>query len=115
VKGQSGSGENPAAYNEGFVFDDNNWGPFGISHRALTPRRREALNLLTPTALSATHVAYGAILLEQTFLALGQAAGAAAALAVEAGSSIQDVPYPALRQRLLLDEQVMSLNLAPAK
>lgn len=104
-----------AAYNEGFVFDDNNWGPFGISYRALTPRRREAVNLLTPTCVSSSHVAYGAIRLEQTFLSLGQAAGAAAALAVEKGTAVQDVEYSALRERLALDGQVVGLNLAPAK
>ncbi len=64
-----------AAYNEGFVFDDNNWGPFGISYRALTPRRTEATNLLTPTCPSSSHVAYGAIRLEQTFMSLGTGGG----------------------------------------
>ncbi len=54
-----------AAYNEGFVFDDNNWGPFGISYRALMPRRGEATNLITPTCPSSSHVAYGALRLEQ--------------------------------------------------
>lgn len=104
-----------AAYNEGFVFDDNNWGPFGISYRAMTPRKTEALNLLTPTALSSTHVAYGAIRLEQTFLSLGQAAGTAAALAVEKGVSIQDVDYRALRSRLVRDGQVIAVSLVPGK
>lgn len=104
-----------AAYNEGFVFDDNNWGPFGISYRAMTPRRGEAVNLLTPTCVSSSHVAYGAIRLEQTFLALGQAAGAAAALAVEQGTAVQEVAYAALRERLVRDGQVVGLNLAPAK
>ncbi len=104
-----------AAYNEGFVFDDDNWGPFGISYRALTPRPREATNLLTPTCPSSSHVAYGAIRLEQTFLSLGQAVGAAAALAVRHGTSVQEVDYQALRKQLIASGQVISLSLVPAK
>lgn len=104
-----------AAYNEGFVFDDDNWGPFGISYRALTPRRREAVNLLTPTCPSSSHVTYGAIRLEQTFLALGQATGTAAVLALESGRPVQDIPYDALRRKLIADGQVLSLSLVPAK
>jgi hypothetical protein len=104
-----------AAYNEGFVFDDHNWGPFGVSYRAMTPRRAEALNLLTPTALSSSHVAYGAIRLEHTFLALGQAAGTAAVLAIEKGVAVQDLPYDILRARLIKDGQIVSLALAPSK
>lgn len=104
-----------AAYNEGFVFDDNDWGPFGISYRAMVPRKADAINLLTPTALSATHVAYGAIRLEQTFLSLGQAAGAAAALAAANGIPIQEVDYPSLRERLIRDGQVVAVSLVPSK
>lgn len=104
-----------AAYNEGFVFDDNNWGPFGISYRALTPRRSEAANLLTPTCPSSSHVAYGAIRLEQTFMSLGQAAGVAAVLAVSGNMPVQDVRYEELRERLLKGGQIISLSLVPAK
>ncbi|MDX1983490.1 MAG: FAD-dependent oxidoreductase, partial [Bryobacteraceae bacterium] len=50
-----------AAYNEGFVFGGEDWGPFGVSYRAMTPRASEAVNLLTPTCVSSSHVAYGAI------------------------------------------------------
>lgn len=44
-----------AAYNEGFVFGGDDWGPFGISYRAIVPRRREATNLLAPAAPSSSH------------------------------------------------------------
>jgi hypothetical protein len=103
-----------AAYNEGFVFDDDNWGPFGISYRALTPRRAEAKNLLTPTCPSSSHVAYGAIRLEQTFMSLGQAAATAAVLAVSGNRAVQDVEYVELSRRLLRDGQILSLSLVPA-
>lgn len=102
-----------AAYNEGFVFDDNNWGPFGISYQALVPRRDEATNLITPTCPSSSHVAYGAIRLEQTFMSLGQAAATAAVLAVAAHTTLQDVNYSELSRQLLSDGQVLSLALVP--
>lgn len=104
-----------AAYNEGFVFDDNNWGPFGVSYRAMVPPRRNAINLISPTCLSASHVAYGAIRLEQTFFSLGQAAGTAAVLAAAGKSAVQDISYEALRARLLADGQIVALSLVPRK
>lgn len=104
-----------AAYNEGFVFDDGGWGPFGVSYRAMIPPRAAASNLITPTCLSASHVAYGAIRLEQTFFALGQAAGAAAALAARRRIPVQDLPYEDLKSVLLGAGQVLSLALVPGK
>ena len=99
-----------AAYNEGFVFDDNNWGPFGISYRSLIPRRTEATNLLTPTCPSSSHVAYGAIRLEQTFMSLGQAAANAAVLALTRGVAVQDVDYSTLRDQLVRGGQIVSCD-----
>lgn len=103
------------AYNEGFVFGGEDWGPFGISYRSMVPREREATNLLTPTCLSSSHVAYGAIRLEWTFMILGQSAATAAVLAVEGDLSVQQVPYGKLRRRLIADGQVLALNLVERK
>lgn len=104
-----------AVYNEGFVFDDGNWGPFGISYRALVPRRSEAVNLLTAAAPSSSHVAYGAIRIEYTFMALGQATGMATALAWDRKLDVQTVSYAELRRRLEKVGQPMNLNLIEAK
>jgi hypothetical protein len=97
------------AYNEGFVFGGDGWAPFGISYRSLTPRAEECTNLLTATCPSSSHVAYGAIRLEWTFMALGQAVGTAAVLALEGRSPVQQVDYARLAQRLRADGQVLSL------
>ena len=99
-----------AAYNEGFVFGERKWGPFGISYRALVPRSEECGNLITPTTLSASHVGYGAVRLEWTFMALAQAAATAAVIAIEDAVSLQEVSYPKLRARLLADGQVLELG-----
>lgn len=96
-----------AAYNEGFVFGGQQWGPFSIPYRALTPRRSAARNLLAAACPSSSHVAYGAVRLEWTFMALGQAAGAAAALA---DGAVQDVPYPKLRRVLVEAGAVVSVQ-----
>jgi hypothetical protein len=53
--------------------------PAQIPYRALLPQGVD--NLLVPVCLSATHVAWGAVRLEPTFMQLGEAAGFAAALA----------------------------------
>jgi hypothetical protein len=75
--------------------------PYPISYRALTPRAADARNLLNPVTLSATSVAYSSIRMEPTFMMLGEAAGAAASLAVETSTSVQAVDYAALRRRLV--------------
>jgi hypothetical protein len=51
--------------------------------------------------------------MEPVFMILGQSAATAAALAIEAGTAVQDLPYARLRERLLADGQV--LEYGPSK
>lgn len=81
--------------------------PFPIDYGAIIPKREECGNLLVPVCISASHIAFGSIRMEPVFFAMGQASGAAAALAIEQGSPVQDVDYQRLRQRLLEDGQVL--------
>lgn len=81
--------------------------PFPISYRALRPKAAECENLLVLSCLSASHAAYGSVRMEPVFMMLGHAAGAAAAIAVDQGLTVQNVPYPALRQRLLDEKQIL--------
>jgi hypothetical protein len=71
------------------------------------PRVGECENLFVPVAVSASHIAYGSIRMEPVFMILGQSAATAAALAIDAGLPVQQVPYTALRERLLADGQVL--------
>lgn len=87
--------------------------PYGISWRAIRPKRDECTNLLVPTCVSASHAAYGSLRMEPVYMALGQAAGTAAAFAIKAGSDVQDVPYATLRERLLADGAKLSGEAAP--
>lgn len=99
-----------ACYNEGFVFGGDDWAPFGISYRALVPKATECSNLLVGSCPSSSHVAYGAIRLEWTFMAMGQACGSAAVLAIADGVPVQRVDYAKLKTRLVADRQVVELS-----
>lgn len=103
-----------AVWNEGAIFGGDTWRPFGIAWRALVPRATECTNLLTPTCPSSSYVAYGALRLEWTFMAIAQSAALAASLALERGVSVQDVPYAELRARLLAAGQVLAAPPAAA-
>jgi len=82
-------------------------GGFSVGYAALTPRRSECKNLLVPLCLSASHVAFGSIRMEPHFMMLGQSAAAAAVLAVQGKTPVQDVPYLALKEMLLSQGQVL--------
>jgi hypothetical protein len=45
--------------------------------------------------------------MEPVFMILGQSAATAAAMALEAGIAVQDVPYEHLKGRLLHDGQIL--------
>ena len=51
--------------------------------------------------LSASHVAFGSVRMEPTLMALGEAAGAAAAQAARRGVAVQDVDVAAVRDGVL--------------
>ncbi|MBL7737484.1 MAG: FAD-dependent oxidoreductase [Chitinophagaceae bacterium] len=97
------------AYNEGFVFGGAHWRPFGIAYRSLVPKKEECANIITPTCPSSSHIAYGAIRIEFTFMALGQAAGTAAVLSLRTNRPVQELKYRRIKKRLLRDNQVIAI------
>ena len=82
-------------------------GPYQIAYGSLVPKRGQADNLLVPVCVSSSHIAFGSIRMEPVFMVLGQSAATAAALAMDAGIAVQDVPYDQLRARLVKDGQVL--------
>jgi len=88
--------------------------PYGISYRSIVPRRGECENLLVPICLSASHVAHGSIRMEPVFMVLSQSAATAAGVALDRAVSVQDVPYPVLRERLDADGQIVQVEAAKA-
>jgi hypothetical protein len=99
---------------EGHVQNEGDIGvgitPYAIAFGSLVPKASECANLLVPVACSASHIAYGSIRMEPVFMILGQSAATAASMAIDAGSDVQSVPYPALRERLLKDGQVLAFD-----
>jgi hypothetical protein len=95
--------------NEGDIGVSTN-GPYQIAYGALTPKRGQSDNLLVPVAVSSSHIAFGSIRMEPVFMILGQSAATAAALAIERGLAVQDVPYTDLRARLIKDGQVLEFK-----
>jgi FAD-dependent oxidoreductase family protein len=67
-----------------------------------------------PVCVSSSHIAFGSIRMEPVFMILGQSAATAAALAIDGGLAVQDVPYAKLKERLLQDGQVLSYPAPPA-
>jgi len=97
---------------EGFVQNEGDigvsaGGPYEIAYGALIPKRGQCDNLIVPVCVSSSHIAFGSIRMEPVFMILGQSAATAAALAMDAGQSVQDVPYEKLRERLMADGQVL--------
>jgi hypothetical protein len=92
--------------NEGDIGVSTN-GPYQIAYGSLVPKKGQADNLLVPVCVSSSHIAFGSIRMEPVFMILGQSAATAAALAIEGKTSVQDVPYIKLRERLLQDKQVL--------
>lgn len=97
---------------EGFVQNEGDigvptGGPYAIAYGSLVPKRGQADNLLVPVCVSSSHIAFGSIRMEPVFMILGQSAATAAALAIDAGVAVQDVPYARLRERLLEDGQIL--------
>jgi hypothetical protein len=83
---------------------------YDIPYRSLLPRQGEADNLLVPTCISSSHVAYASFRMEPQYMIAGQAAGVAAAMAVAAKVPVHHVSIPALQQRLKEQKQILSVE-----
>ena len=77
------------------------------------PKKGKGENLLVPVCVSSSHIAFGSIRMEPVFMTLGQSAATAAVLAIEGNTTVQDVPYSKLRERLLKDGQILEYTAAP--
>lgn len=93
---------------EGSIFESTT--PYPISYYSLIPKEKDCGNLLVSICLSASHVAYTSIRMEPVYMILGQSAATAACIAIDQNSSVQNIDYQKLRQRLLSDNQIITFN-----
>jgi hypothetical protein len=92
---------------EGYIYMlDEYTQPYQIPYRILVPETVDGV--LVPVAASTTHVAFSTIRLEPTWMAMGEAAGAAAHLALTAGVAPRAVDVPALQRLLVGRGQVLT-------
>lgn len=84
--------------------------PYGVSYKAIVPRKGECQNLLVPICASCSHIAYGSIRMEPVFMILGESAATAAALAIDDRVAVQQLDYGALKAQLLEQKQHLSLT-----
>ncbi|PUZ20917.1 FAD dependent oxidoreductase [Chitinophaga costaii] len=86
--------------NEGDV-QIGGFGPYPVSYRALVPKPADCTNLLVPVCLSATHIAYGSIRMEPVFMVLAQSAATAAAVAIDAHTTVQQADVKKIQAMLI--------------
>ena len=88
---------------------------YHVPYRSVLPQATQCNNLLVPIALSSTHVAMSSLRIEGAWMAIGQGAGVAAALAAKENVAVQDLRYAVLRDRLVAQGQVLVLPPTPDK
>ncbi|MCA9040926.1 MAG: FAD-dependent oxidoreductase [Planctomycetaceae bacterium] len=81
--------------------------PYEIPYRIMVPQKVDGL--LVPVAASTTHVAFSSVRMEPTWMALGQASGVAAHLAIKHDLPARGIPTEELQQILKSQNQVVNL------
>ncbi|MEQ8881985.1 MAG: FAD-dependent oxidoreductase [Cyclobacteriaceae bacterium] len=97
---------------EGYVQNEGDLGvepgqPYQIHLGSILPKRNECSNLIVPVAVSSSHIAFGSIRMEPVFMILGQSTGVIAALSVDRGEKIHDIPYEEIKAKLIEGNQIL--------
>ncbi len=79
--------------------------PYTVPYGVIVPKAVDGL--LTPVPVSATHLGYGTLRMEPCWMALGEAAGIAAALSVRHGQAVRRIDVGQLQHMLVRDGAVL--------
>src|SRR5581483_11933761 len=92
---------------EGYVLMmDKMTHPYQIAYGIIVPKIMDGL--LVPVAASTTHIAFGSIRLEPTWMTLGQAAGVAAHFAIRDNVTVRSIPIDEMQRELIREGQVLT-------
>lgn len=89
---------------EGFLSDIETE-PYTVPYGVIVPRTIDGL--LTPVPVSGTHLGFSTLRMEPCWMALGHAAGVAAALSLEHEQPVRDVAVPAIQRELVADDAIL--------
>ncbi|MBZ4192278.1 FAD-dependent oxidoreductase [Niabella beijingensis] len=79
--------------------------PYTVPYEVIVPPNVD--NLLAPVPVSATHLGLATLRMEPCWMALGQAAGVAAAVAIDHKKTVQDIDRQVLQDRLIDQRAVL--------
>lgn len=90
---------------EGAIHLNDVTGPYQIPYGVMIPKKLDGL--LVPVAISSTHVAMSSVRMEPVWSSLGQAAGVAAAIALDDSCEVRDVPVSRIQDILLQQKSLL--------
>jgi Thioredoxin reductase len=79
--------------------------PYTVPIGVIIPR--ELGNVLTPVAVSSTHLGFGTLRMEPCWMAMGQAAGVTAALAIDNNKAVGNTDIDAIQRELLKQKAIL--------
>jgi len=82
--------------------------PYQIPFRCLQPHPLQVDNLLVSVCVSASHIAWGSLRAEMQLMAIGEAAGTAASLAIETGGAVAKVDVSAVQYDLVRNGSIIA-------
>lgn len=95
--------ESGRAHLDGFVSYPTQ--PYTVPYGVIVPQKVK--NLLLPVPVSGSHIGFSTLRMEPCWMALGQAAGTAASLAIDTEKTVQDVDVRELQERLLAQKATL--------
>jgi hypothetical protein len=79
--------------------------PYTVPYGVMVPKKIE--QLLAPVPVSGTHIGFSTLRMEPCWMAMGQAAGVAAALAIDSGKTVRAIDTEALQNELLKQKAIL--------